>query len=237
MKTSLATLALLLSLAASAPAQDHLVPDADAFADPDSYRLKLRDVFEEAFDEGVILRSLVLPSFTLEYLIGVKLDGEHVEAFVLEPSASVWMSERLDNCQNAIKYHEEKGEKVPPELIERLKDLKEKAVDHREIKATRRTQPLPRELAEEIKTIWKTMLLDVRHPKELNDITHGVIYHYSAEITGHGEISGNIYHPKPGSKTGDLTSVALALAEYARGKSDLDALRKKVERARISIHP
>ena len=84
MKTCLACLVLLIALPHSVSAQDHLEPDVDAFVDPDSYLLKIRHIFARAFDEGVILRALVLPSFRDEYAVGLKQNDNGIEAFVLE---------------------------------------------------------------------------------------------------------------------------------------------------------
>jgi len=61
MKTSPACLALLIALSRVVLAQDHLVPDASAFVDRDTYLLKVRHIFTRAFDEGIMLRSLVIP--------------------------------------------------------------------------------------------------------------------------------------------------------------------------------
>src|SRR5262249_15397027 len=109
--------------------------------------------------------------------------------------------------------------------------------DYRDIKATRRARPLPRELAEEIKTVWKTMLLDVRYPEESIPGTDGVTYHFSAWFLGRGEISGHVWSPDEESRTGRLAALADALGDYARGKADLSTLKRAREKARKSIHP
>src|SRR3954466_2587549 len=57
MKTHLIALALLVAIAHPASAQDHLIPDRSAFADPDSYLLKIRHVFAPAFEHDITLRA------------------------------------------------------------------------------------------------------------------------------------------------------------------------------------
>ena len=242
MKASLAGLALLMSLACPARAQDHLVPDASAFVDPNEYLLKLRHVFAQAFEEGVKLRALVIPSFQKEYVVGLQTRGKGVEAFVLEPTSIIWDTELVRLYEKGeIKTFTHEGGKykeVPPEKSVALKRLKEKTpADYRNIKATRRARPIPGELAGDIEAIWTTMLLDVRHVEKPDDIMDGVTYHFSARIGVRGEISGQTDSPEEESKTGRLAALADAMGDYARGKVNLDPLKEKLEPARRSIHP
>jgi hypothetical protein len=239
MRVWLASLALLMSIPHASLAQEHLEPDANAFVDPDGYLLKARQIFEQAFDEEVALRALVLHSRLIkgEFVFGVHVKDGRAEAFVLEPSSNIWMSENLENCRKAITSYKEDGERVPAELLDRLKDLEKEAVDYRKIKATRRAQPIPQELAQQIKDIWEKMLVDVKHPEKPINGNDGVTYHYSAWVKERGEISGHVWSPKSGSKTGRLTALAEAIGDYARGKVDLDRLKKRVEEARASIKP
>jgi hypothetical protein len=235
MKPHLTCLGLWILFSPSVSAQDHLSPAVDVFVKPDSYLLKARHVFIQAFDNGVILRALVLPSFRKEFSVGVIDQGEQVEAFVLEPSSSIWGAELLEECQIAIKAYEKDNEKVPQDLLDRMEDLKKDAVDYRTIKAVRRSRPLPRNLSEEINSVWRKMLLDVRQPREPRRGKDGVIYYFSAWIKGRGDLSGQVWSPSKGSKTDLLTSLALAIGDYAREEVDLTMLKKKLEEARACI--
>jgi hypothetical protein len=237
MRTFLACVAFVVTLSHSVSAQEHLVPDVDAFADPDSYLLKARKVFIHAFDNGVVARVLVLPSFRKEFCIGVSAEGEAVEAFVLEASYSIWSTVLVDDCQEEIDTLVLNGENVPPELLGSLKAFKKQAVEFRTIKAMKRSRSIPRELCEEIKAVWEKVLLDVRHPKEDVNGLDGVSYHFSTFIKGRGDLSGQTWSPNEGSKMDRLTSLAETIGEYARGKVDLTMLKKKLEEARASIKP
>jgi hypothetical protein len=242
MRTRLTCLALLVSMSNACLAQDHLEPDASVFVNPDSYLLKVRHVFDQAFDDEVTLRALVLHSRLIiggEFAIGIFVKDGKAEAFVLEPSSYIRASEKLDRCQKAIDTFKEDGEKVPPELLDEPKDLEKEAIDYRKIKATRQARPITPELAQQIKSLWDKMLLAVRHPERPILIEDGVTYYYSAWIKGWGEISG--HHRSDGSgsgpKTRRLTQLALSIGKYARGKVDLDELKQQVEQARASINP
>ncbi len=172
MKTHLIALGLLVALAQPASAQDHLVPDTSAFADPDSYLLKIRHVFAPAFERDVTLRALVLRSFEKEYVVGLRIGDAGAEAFVLEASSSIWDTELLEMYKTGeigptITLD---GKEIPLEQDEEYKALKKRTpADYRDIKAVRRARPLPRDLTEGIKKLWEVMLLGVRHPEESRD--------------------------------------------------------------------
>ena len=236
MNISVVCIALVLSLPLQVRAQDHLEPDVSPFVNPNSYLLKIHQIFEDAFDENVLLRSLVIRSFADEYVVALVVKGEQAEAFVLEPTSNIWLSENLENCRGYVKIHEKAGEKVPPDLLERLKELENKAVDYRTIKAIRRARPIPRPMAEEIRVVWEKMLLDVKYPKNVREPgKDGVTYYYSAWIKDRGEISGNIHQPKLGTKPGALTSLALVLGDYTRGKIELSELQTKLVQTQESM--
>jgi hypothetical protein len=232
MRMCLSCLAVLISLSRSVLAQDHLIPDANVFVAQDSYLLKARHVFTQAFDEGVILRSLVLRSFEDEYVVGLQVKGDQIEAFVLEPSSRIWNTELVELYQNGVIIEfTHDGKEKPPEKSDLLRKLKETTpADYRSIKVTRHARPLSRELVEEIRTVWENMLLDVRHPKEPFEGKDGVTYHFSARLKGRGEMSGHVRSPRPESKTGHLRSLADALGDFARGKLDLGELKKTLKR-------
>jgi hypothetical protein len=96
MKTHLIALALLVAIAHPASAQDHLIPDRSAFADPDSYLLKIRHAFAPAFEHDITLRALVLRSFEKEYVVGLQIGDAGAQAFVLEASSPIWDTEVLE---------------------------------------------------------------------------------------------------------------------------------------------
>ena len=239
MKTWLACLACLLASPRPAPAQDHLVPESGTFEHPESlsYQLKFAKTFAQAFDEGVVLRSLVRPSFEDDHVVGVRIRDGQAEVFVLEPSSSIARSYQLEACLEEIRAIEEAGEEPPPELIARRDRLRRTAVVPREIRAIRRARPIPPEVADGIRSIWEKMLLEVRHPKGPNGGFDGVDYHFSAFLPRRGEIGGQVWSPDPRSRTGQLTRLADAMADHARGKVDLAGLKATLAAARASIRP
>jgi hypothetical protein len=215
-------------------AQEHLIPAADVFENPDDYDLKVRHVFARVFDKGVTLRVLVTPSFVKEYAVGLFVTDEKVEVFVLDPSSQIWNTELIKMYEEGkLMAYTRKGKKIPLEENEAYKRLKKSAPsDYRAIKTTRKARPISKELAEEIKSLWDEMLLKARHPSEPVLGMDGVTYDFSADIKGRGELSGHIWSPEPESKTGRFTKLAETMADYARGKADLRKLMERLKAAR-----
>lgn len=233
MKIQRAVLIALIGIAQSAPAQDHLIPDTDVLVCPDSYLMKVRDVFARAFDDGVTSRAVVLPSFEVEYAIGLRKTKEGIEAFALKASSSIWDVQLLKEYEEGkVQEVSQDGRTVPYEKSEGYRKLKKSTPsDHRKIKTELRTRPIPKDLAEKINVFWREMLLNVEHPAKMDEGLDGVTYHFSAWVLGRGDLSGHVWSPEPDSKTGRLVALTEALADYASGKADLKRLTEQVERA------
>jgi len=228
---------LLAILARPVGAQDHLIPDISAFADPDGYLLKCRHVFASAFEHDVTVRALVLPSFTKEYVVGLQIGAAGAQAFVLEPSSSIWDTELLEMYKKGEigPALTRDGKKIPLDQNKGYQTLKKRTPeDFRAIKAVCRARPLPRAVAGGVQTLWEAMLLEVRH-SEKDDGLDGITYHFSPWIQRHGDLSGHIWSPEPESKTGQLTRLAEALADFARGVTPLNTLMMRLEAAKKSI--
>lgn len=237
MKTHLIAGSLLVVLALPAAAQDHLNPDTSVFTDPDSHLLKCRHVFAAAFDPEVTVRMLVIPSFSKEYVVAIHEDGERAQAFVLEPSSSIWDTELLELYKKGEigPSLTSDGKEIPLDQDQSYIALKKRAPeDYRAIKAVRRARPLPQAVADGIEKLWKVMLLDVRH-SDKEDGLDGVTYHFSMWVNRRGDLSGHAWEPKPESKTGQLARLAEALADYAKGAIPLKALEQRLEAAKKSI--
>jgi hypothetical protein len=238
MKKHLVAITLFVALAGAAGAQDHLTPDTSAFADPDRYLLKIRHIFAPAFEGDIKVRALVLPSFEKEYLVGLQVGDAGAQVFVLEASSSIWDTELLEMYKSgeiglATTLD---GKEIPLEQDEEYKSLKKRTpADYRLIKAVRRAQPIPKDVADGVEALWEAMLLNVRHSKNPHDGLDGTTYHFSAWIEGRGDLSGHVWTPEPESKTGQLAGLARAMADFARGTCSLKALTARVDAAKKSI--
>ena len=226
MKLWLPALALVIASARCAIGQDHLIPDASVFVDPDPYRLKARHIFAPAFAKDVQLRVLVLPSFEDEFVAGLRRKGEDVEAFVMRPSSNIWATDVLKKYESGgLQAFKPGVGKIPLEKDEAYQDLKKRTpADFRTIKPIVRARPIPREIAGELAALWKALLLGVKYPDERILGTDGVTYEFSARLKADGEVSGHIWSPEPDTKMGRVVELVDGLADYADGKIELDKL-------------
>lgn len=230
MKFAWSVLACLILPIPPAAAQEHLIPDAGAMVDQDSYHQKVRHVFESAFERGVALRAVVIPSFRKEYAVGVREADGTAEAFVLEPSSMIWNTEIVALRERGqIRAFDRDGKPIPPEADKSFQELKGRTpADYRQIEAKRRARAIPADLAAGLKQAWERMLLDVRHPAEPEMGHDGVTYHFSMFVPGRGEVSGHVWSPDEGTKTARFAELAQALAGYAREEVPLEAVRAKL---------
>jgi hypothetical protein len=209
------------------------VPDADVLVDPGTYRLKVGQVLKPAFDMEVTSRVIVLPSFRVEYAVGLRTTKEGVEAFVLKATSSIWDVETLNMYEEGrLLVVDEEGKTIPFEQDESYQELKKTTPsDHRKIKTDLRARSIPKNLAVKIDALWQAMLLSIQYPTKPIDGCDGEFYYFSARIRGGGQLSGHVWSPEPESKTGRLVQLTETLADYASGKADLKTLSEQVEKA------
>jgi hypothetical protein len=232
MKASLFALTLWLSLAPTRPPGDHLIPDCGVLAEPDRYLLTVHHVFEAAFQDDVPLRAIAVPSFEREYAIGVRESKEGAELFLLLPSSQIWDTEILQEFEEGKIKSTVKGRIVTLEQDPAYQRVKKTAPsDYRKIRVEREARPLPKDVADRLKALWDEMLLNVRHPAELEHGQDGETYYFSAWLRGRGQLSGHAWSPEPASKTGRLVALVGALKDYSCRKLELNQLTERLDQA------
>jgi hypothetical protein len=117
MKIHLGCIVLFILFSRSVFAQEHLVPDTSQLVLQDSYSAKIHHIFDQAFDEEVILRAIVLPArLRVTNVVGVHVKDDKSEVFAMEAS-DIWTAEMIERSENQIKALTDAGEKVPTEMI------------------------------------------------------------------------------------------------------------------------
>ncbi len=71
-------------------------PGPDAFGPLIEYHQKIRQLFDEGFRQDVVLRVLILESFTTESLVGIRKTPDGAEAFYLRAKSKIGDIELLD---------------------------------------------------------------------------------------------------------------------------------------------
>jgi hypothetical protein len=231
-------LAPLVACGAVASGQDHLSPERGVLTDPHEYHYMISQVFLSAYEPEVFVRCVVLPSFRMEYVVGLRETEDGVEAFRVEASSHIWDIVCVKDYESGqVVVFGKDGKEVPLERNRIYQDLKKRTPpDYHQIKTVDHRRPLPKPLAEDIGAIWRTMLLDARYPDEIDRSKDGVTSHYSAEALGRGAIGGQLRNKGTG-RAGALTGLRVKLDEYVLCMCDLEVLSKELEAAKAAIKP
>lgn len=233
MKIGVLGLAAILSLAQAAPtwAQDHLLPDIGVFGEPDEFLVNVRLIFAQAFEEGVLLRAVVIPSFEKEYAVGMRETAKGCEVFLLTPSTQIWNTELIRDYERGKTLSVVNGKPLPLKDDKNYQRLKtNNPSDYRDIRVTRKARPVPKDLADNLRHLWNERLQEVEGSDKLDGMD-GETYYFSLSDIGRMPVSGHIWSPKPDSKAGRLVAVIPTLADFAIGKADAARLAAQVERA------
>jgi hypothetical protein len=213
-------------------AQEHLVPEPGVLAEYDEYDFKVREVFTSAYSDEVVCKVVILGSFGKEQVVGLRTTAGGHEIFSMFPSSSIWDTELVRLHESGqIQSYAKDGKKLTLEQDDSYQDLKKRTpADFRQITIETQAVPLGDSVAHRIAAIWERMLLDTRQPKQWRQGLDGASYHFSMFVSGRGIISGQIWSPKEKTKTAALEELAYALSQYAMRRTDLDALKKIVNR-------
>lgn len=189
-------------------AQHYLEPELGILAGRDSsYEGRLVALFSKGYESDVVFRMVCIPSFELEWLVGIRKSGGTCRAFVLRPDSQIWMTKSMT--------FEEIGQ----------------------IRVTETSAEFDVQTGKLLADLWSGMLLSARHPPRLIIGVDGVGYHFSMYIPGHGPASGKTWSPAPDSRTGLLAALGRSLAEYVdvppeRKPEVLAEIRRTAERLR-----
>lgn len=150
--------------------------------------------------------------------------------FVLELSAKLEDSLRLEATEKMLRS----GGKLTSHEERFYRALKARApADYRQIKIVRSSRALPWKQAREITDLWRDALLDVRYPQKASFVLHGETYRFSGEFPSfRGMLSGHVMMPEPETRTARLVALVETMADYTRGKVELETLGERIEAAR-----
>jgi len=214
-------------------AQEHLEPETGVLANPDRYSLKVQEVFSSALTNQAVCQAVILASFEPERMVGLQRSDKGIEAFSLSPSSTIWDTEVIALHESGeIETWDTNFHKLSLAENESYQALKKATpADYRSIKVTVKAQPIDEALGGRIATVWKRMLMGVRHPKEKRAGCDGVTYHFSMWIKGRGILSGQVWSPDSKSRTAALVELTEALSRYAEGNLNAAELGRTVLRA------
>jgi len=201
MKIAIVALALFAT-AATALAQDHLIPEGGVFTQDEGYHIKVRELLAEAFDGDIVLQAVFLPAFEPEATAGIRKTKDGFEAFASRPSYHI--AEKIGAAQ-----------------------LTKSAPDFHDLTVHTKTRAISAALTERIRRAWQDMVLNARFPKSPRIGTDGMDVHFSIWVSGHGYVGAQIWSPERG-KAAAMEDLAEVLGDYAEEKADEKKLAKAV---------
>jgi hypothetical protein len=203
-------------------AQDNLLPDGGYLNGDDEYSMMLKVVFNEGLTENTILRVMVIPSFSPEYMTGVWEKSGIYEAFVLEPTSVIWDPENPNLAKvEAPTINENKNNSIT--LSKTPSNEYGNKIEVNVIK-----KEITKKLAARLESIWKSELTNVKNAKKPPLTIDGTSYFFSAKLDKQETVSGKIVSAKKGSKMGALLDVVRALVMYSRNEIDQVTLEEIV---------
>jgi hypothetical protein len=236
------------SVTRSAERPDHLVPESSVLAGSESlwsqdYFNLITHVLSDGFDRDVEVRAVVLPSFSPEYLVGIrgaapgKPTNYHV--FYLRPKVQLWGYQSLQSLENGLTAIKSKGAgekeiEAQAEEIARLKAyLPAKAED---TPLERCEKPMDAKLAERVKKVWVGVLRETHYPLHDDMGLDGVSFYFSA-WDEYQPLSGQTWTPSETSKPGMLAELAETLVRFCDGRSPAESLERQADDLTKRLNP
>ena len=230
-------LTVLLISASKTSAQDHLAPEWDSFGLRNEYNEKIRQLFEEGFRQGVILRVLILESFTTESLVGIRKTSDGVEAFYLRAKSKIGDTELLKIYEKSQIFSLDRdGNRTPGVETQAYQELKRKTpTDFRDIPVERMQRRLPKQTVDQIAEIWKTMLRGTRYPEKARFGKDGTTYYFAMRDSIGVFMTGMVWSPNESTRTDQLVQLAETLKEYVKSKQTEDQLNAMVRTTQLRL--
>jgi len=205
-------------------AADRLAPMANGVP---GYQPMVDSVLKEAFAPDVRLRAIVEPSFSPEYVVGVREREGGYWLFMVRPDSQVWRYMVARMAQGGqIQAYKPDGSpdtgyeaRVKAGLPERPEALKLERCEVR----------LKPALAAELVADWRAMLAKVRPGYRPDMGLDGETYLFSMEVDDR-TLAGGAWSPEPDSEPGRLVAVVEAMRDACRSRRSGD-MRKLADRA------
>ena len=230
---------------------DHLIPEASILSGHSSvisrrYDELIVDVLADGYARDVTLRAVVLPSFSPEYLVGLRnaniRGGADHRVFYLRPTIQLWGYETLrwlpagsiDFSQDG--NPKDDATKLQTDAIERWGARL--PANPKDVPLTRCEKPLDAAVAQKVSAVWIGVLLETRYSPAETLGLDGVTYHFSAVhqdilagriLSPPHFLAGETWSPPSDSKPGQLAELAETLVRYCDSKAEATELERLAE--------
>lgn len=193
-----------------------------------TYHASVRQVLKEAFSKDVRARVIVEPSFSSEYAVGLRAQGQGYAIFSLEAASQMWgYSVARLMRQGQITAFSRDGKPQTAEIIRRIEAGL--PPDPRMVQKIRCEAPVEPALGERVLRLWRRALEDdarwANHPG-----LDGETYDFWAD-TLTASPSRLIWSPRLDTVPGGLVTLSAALKHHCRTRSpeSLQELRQAAD--------
>lgn len=228
----------LLSPIAEASAQEHLVPVPDSFSVTSiEYHQKIRQLFEEGFRQDVVLRVLILESFSTESLVGIRKTSDGFEAFCLRAKTSIGDTEILKVYKKGQIFSlDREGNRTPGVETKEYQELKARTpADFRDISVQKSDKRLPKQTLDQIADIWRGMLRETRYPEKHRGGKDGTDFYFAMRDSSGVFMSGMVWSPNQTTRTDQLVQLAEMLREYVESKKTEAQLNAMIKTTHLRL--
>ena len=205
-RTIIILLLITTNVYATTIEKNHLEPALSVFTGFNiitEYQSDLVKLFSKAFDANVKIRTIVIPSFEPEYVIGIRERDNKYFAFKLSAKTQYW-----------VVYRETKVEKTID-----IASQKKVEVSEAEVEITKQAYKI-------LDESWHQM---IRRTKYYNDTygrgLDGTSYHFSASRL----LTGYAWSPKPNTQTGYLVKLAELLGQLTEVKDSKNIEKQLID--------
>ena len=227
-----------LSLIRHANAQEHLVPVPNAFGVRNEYHEKIRTLFQQGFQQDVVLRVLILESFSTESLVGISKTAEGFEAFCLRAKTKIGDTELLKEYEKGrILLLDRDGNSTPGIETKQYRDLKSRTpADFRDIAVERTRRRLPKQTFDQIAEIWETMLRETHYPQQYREGKDGTTFYFAMrDSSGLSSMNGMVWSPNESTRTDQLVQLAEMLRGFIASQKTEAQLNAMIEATRLRL--
>lgn len=211
------------NIASAAP---HLTPEIYYTAKPENYEHQLKYIFKDSLNADVILSSLVTPSSSKEYLVGIRNKNGKNLLFSITPETRVANIKLLKEIESGkSQKYDSKGNKIPFEIDPFYIDLKKSTpLTYKDIKVEIHETVIPQEITDRIFSAWESALLNVKRERKPELFLDGSTYHYSMKIKGFGLISGQRITSDRAPRMTALTGLTDSMYSFSRKEASINEI-------------
>jgi hypothetical protein len=211
--------------------EDHLIPEDSIYDGMASfapgYDRALLASFKDVFEEDVIVRAIIEPSFETEFAVGLKKDGETYKVIYQEVSEQLWQYSVLDMMKRGeITSATSDGKSTTADEIAKLE--KSLPANSKDVKVNRCERAVDAPLGKEIVAVWKEMLLQSRYSAQSSIVVDGTTFHFSG-VFDYQRMAAQTWSPDERTKTGMLANLAYHMKAFCTGYTRSGGLSRLVD--------